>query len=224
MKILSYHQTYLHLSFLLNPYITTPTLYRELCESYNIKNPYKKRFEKAVKNLQKSNSKFQPEKSSQIRTVVMTIKESDAIKSLQEKLDKIDIMIENNSKQTTEILNKTKLSENEIESKFILFESKLKERKKVLNIQLHEQSNKALNKLKQEQDTLNNYKTTIQNAQKKQQSFLMDDKLDATKREFKMEEVSKNILENINISNDNSNLSNEFVVFTVNSANVTQVV
>ena len=197
-------------------------IHRALCEEWNIKILYKKRFIAAIKSLQKEPN-HKTEATSQIRTVVLTIKESDSMKALQTKLNDIDVMIENNSKQTTEILYKTKLSENEIESTFNLFEQKLKERKKQLNIELHEQSNKILNKLKQEQDTLNNYKASIQNGQKEHQSFIEDTKLDGTKREIKMIQTSQNILNNIQIEDNKSHITNDFAAFKVDSTKICQV-
>ena len=198
-------------------------LYRELCTLWQVNIIDKKRFKTAIQNLKKSKDNQKEKIPSQIRTVVMSIKESDSMKSLQTKLNEIDIMIESNSKQTSDILYKTKLSANEIKSKFDLFEQKLKERKKQLNIELHQQSNKILHKLKQKQDTLNNYKTSIQNGQKQQQSFIEDVNLDATKREIKMTQTSNNILNNITIEEDKFEATNDFIAFKVDSTKICEV-
>ena len=46
------------------------------------------------------------------------VKESECMKSLQNRLSDIDTLIASNSQQTTEIINQTKLSENEMEAAF----------------------------------------------------------------------------------------------------------
>ena len=47
------------------------------------------------------------------------------------------------------------------------------------------------------QEKLSGYKSALENAQKQQQSHLMDPKLEATKREIKMEQLSNNTVKDI---------------------------
>ena len=154
------------------------------------------------------------------------VKRSKGVKQLQSRLSDIETLIASNAQQTTKLINLTKSSENKMKSTFTLFENKLQERKTMLNMQLHEQNDAVLNSLQQTQKKLSGYICAIKNAQKQQQLYLMDRKLEATKREIKLEQILNNTLKDVITDDIKFDVMNDFTsskLFTVDLAQICQV-
>ena len=163
---------------------------------------YIKRFKNCVRKLQYKYSNYKSSDASQINLnqiyVVMSNKESEAMKLLQDKLIEIDIALQKNNEMTTQSLtNRTNIEEN-IKSAISKVIKKIKEKEKLLFAMLNEKSNEQLNALKHQRNILEEYKVSMQTAQAEQNSLVLDPTIDAKKRETKIETITNDALAAVN--------------------------
>eukprot|EP01083_Nonionella_stella_P093499 262057_1 len=160
---------------------------------------YKKRFKDAVRELQfKYNDKASSAlNANQIYRVVMSTEESTSMNILNKKLSEIDAALQVNDKTTGQLLEETRNKEAAIESAFVGFRNKLKEREKMLQIQLTEESNKQLNGLKVKKTNMERNKKTIAEASKEQNELILDPNMDKKKREIKIREITTKAIDSM---------------------------
>eukprot|EP01083_Nonionella_stella_P172089 589457_1 len=171
----------------------------EMCKEYSMRPPFDKRLKSAVRALQFACSETEtPQNASQrIYRVVTSTKECDSMKLLESKLSTVDGATQKNTNETSTALQDKQKIEDEIESTFGAIINAINERKKQLMGTLNDESNVILNGLKQQQNALSSYVTSIKQAQKQQNELLLDPNMDTTKRELKVIEITNNALQSI---------------------------
>eukprot|EP01083_Nonionella_stella_P287148 977356_1 len=171
----------------------------EICTEYSIRQPFSTRLKSGVRALQfeRSNNKATQNTSQRIYRVVTSTKECDSMKLLESKLSTVDGATQKNTNETSTALQDKQKIEDEIESTFGAIINAINERKKQLMGTLNDESNVILNGLKQQQNALSSYVTSIKQAQKQQNELLLDPNMDTTKRELKIIEITNNALQSI---------------------------
>ena len=140
---------------------------------------------------------------------------------LNKKLTEIDISLQLNTEQTSKLLQDTQKTESVIESTFNQFRDKLNEREKELKNKLNEESNKLLNALKHQQQNLQKYKVTLNQANKDQNALILDPEFVGKKREIKIDEITKTNINQIN--NDDLKVDVDGIKFDVDVNAVNKV-
>eukprot|EP01083_Nonionella_stella_P064862 169459_1 len=155
----------------------------EICTEYSIRQPFSTRLKSGVRALQfeRSNNKATQNTSQRIYRVVTSTKECDSMKLLESKLSTVDGATQKNTNETSTALQDKQKIEDSIESTFGAIRDVLKEREKQLMGALNDESNAILNSLKQQQNALSSYVTSIKQAQKQQNKLLLDPNMDTTK-------------------------------------------
>eukprot|EP01083_Nonionella_stella_P064861 169457_1 len=171
----------------------------EMCKEYSMRPPFDKRLKDAVRELQfeRSETEAAQNASQRIYRVVTSTKECDSMKLLESKLSTVDGATQKNANETSDAEQNRQKIEDEIKCTFGAIRDVLKEREKQLMGALNDESNAILNSLKQQQNALSSYVTSIKQAQKQQNKLLLDPNMDTTKRELKIIEITNNALQSI---------------------------
>eukprot|EP01083_Nonionella_stella_P046909 125606_1 len=165
---------------------------------------YVKRFKDAVRQLQfkYNNTNSQQNKWHMHRVyrtrVVTSAKEDKCITLLENKLIEIDLALQNNLSITSRSLENTKHVEKDIIMAMNSYKNKLMERQKVLIAKLNQTANEKLNELQNQKHNLEKYKISIQTAQKEQNGLVLDPKMDRTKREIKIDQITNDVINGMN--------------------------
>ena len=126
--------------------------------------------------------------------IVISTNEQEAMDKIQSALTDIDRLLkENANKQKTVNAATSRLSE-EIEGTFSKYIAQMTERAMALKKKLTATSKSQIDALLQQQKKLQKMKETVMNGTEQQQSMIKDQKLDRKKRETKMQEITKNAL------------------------------
>eukprot|EP01083_Nonionella_stella_P102764 292656_1 len=169
---------------------------KEICTEYSIRQPFSTRLKSAVRKFQFKRSDHD-NGSHRIYRVITTTKEGDSMKLLESKLSTVDGATHKNTNETSTALQDKEKNGDSIESTFGAIIDAINERKKQLMGTLNDESNVILNGLKQQQNALSSYVTSIKQAQKQQNELLLDPNMDTTKRELKIIEITNNALQSI---------------------------
>lgn len=134
----------------------------------------------------------------QIRHIVISTKEQEAMQKMKAALSNIAQLLEQNAADQAKLTATTQRISSQIESIFSNYVAKLTDRAMALQEQLRTESKKQGEALIQQQENLQKFKESIESELERQNAMLIDTKMDDKKREVKIEEITDKQLSAIN--------------------------
>ena len=158
---------------------------------------YRSKFMKAWRKLKPDAVPSSPsitDRISEIRHIVVSSNEQAAIQKMMGALSNIEQLLEHNLASQAKLTADTQRISSQIESTFGEYIAKLTERAMALQEQLRTRSRKQADALKQQQENLQKMRQSVESGLESQNTMLIDTKIDDTKRESKIEEITNNLL------------------------------
>ena len=151
--------------------------------------------------------------------IVISAKEQDAMSKLQKAGSEVDRLLEENAAIQGKLTADTQRISSEIDSAFTDYMTRLTQRAEALKQKLNAESKEREDAVVQQQQYLTKLKESIASGLQQENEMLIDTKMDAKKREIKMESITNEVLNTMT----NLTISAPEIVFSRDDQSVLEV-